>query len=119
MRSIGFDGPDGPVTAAALEVAGTFTSLQRELANRGMTGRELLAVAFDHHRGKIELVTRRQPFGADYPDLPTVLAQIACTCVKNAIAPSQFRRIVFAEKQISFELVDAWGGPQVYVYSIR
>ena len=119
MRSIGFDVPDGPMTAAALEVAGTFTGLQRELASRGMTGRELLAVAFDHHRGKIELVTRRQPLGPDYPDLPTVLAQIACTCVKDAIALSQFRRIVFAEKQVSFELVDAWGAPQIYVYSIR
>jgi hypothetical protein len=118
MISIGFDVADGPVTAAALELAGTFAGLQRELASRGMSARELLAVAFDHHRGKIELVTRRQPLRADYPDLPTVLAQIARTCAKDAIALSQFRRILFAAKQVSFEVVDAWGSPQVYVYSI-
>ena len=64
-------------------------------------------------------MTRCQPLGADYPDLATVLSQIALTCVQDAIALSQFRRIVFAEKQITLELVDAWGSPQVYVYSIR
>jgi len=95
------------------------TGLEHEVTSRGMSGRELLAVAFDHHRGRIELVTRRQPLGADYPDLSTVLTQIGLTCVQDAIALSQFRRIVFAEKQIMLELVDAWGAPQVYVYSIR
>ena len=119
MRSIGFDLPDSPETAAARELAGMLTGLEHEVASRGMTGRQLLAVAFDHHRGTIELVTRRQPLAADYPDLSTVLTQIARTCVQDAIALSQFRRIVFAEKQITLELVDAWGSPQVYVYSIR
>jgi hypothetical protein len=119
MRSIGFDLPDSPKTAAARELAGMLTGLEHEVTSRGMTGRELLAVAFDHQWGRIELVTRRQPLGADYPDLSTVLTQIALTCVQDAIALSQFRRIVFAEKQITLELVDAWGSPQVYVYSIR
>jgi hypothetical protein len=119
MRSIGFDLPDTPMTAAARELAGMLTGLEHEVASRGMSGRELLAVAFDHHRGKIELVMRRQPRGADYPDLSTVLTQIARTCVQDAIVLSQFRRIVFAEKQVRLELVDAWGSPQVYVYSIR
>jgi hypothetical protein len=119
MRSIGFDLPESPKTAAARKLAGMLTGLEHEVTSRGMTGRELLAVAFDHHRGRIELVTRRQPLGADYPDLSTVLTQIALTCVQDAIALSQFRRIVFAEKQITLELVDAWGSPQVYVYSIR
>jgi hypothetical protein len=118
MISIGFDVPDGPVTVAALGFADAFAGLQRELTSRGMSARELLAVAFDHQRGKIELVTRRQPLRADYPDLSTVLAQIARTCAKDAIALSQFRRILFAAKQVSFEVVDAWGSPQVYVYSI-
>jgi len=106
------------MTGAALELAGMLTGLRRELMKRGMNGRELLAVAFDHHRGKIELVTRRQPLGPDYPDLSTVLAEIVRTCVQDAIALSQFRRIVFAEEQVRFELVDAWGSPQVYVYSV-
>jgi hypothetical protein len=119
MTSIGFDLPDSPKTAAARELAGMLTGLEHEIARRGMTGRELLAVAFDHHRGRIELVTRPQPLEADYPDLSTVLTQIALTCVQDAIALSQFRRIVFAEKQITLELVDCWGAPLVYVYSIR
>ena len=118
MRSIGFDLPESPQRAAARELAGMQTGLEHEVTSRGMTGRELLAVAFDHHRGT-ELVTRRQPLGAGYPDLSTVLTQIALTCIQDAIALSQFRRIVFAEKQITLELVDAWGSPQVYVYSIR
>jgi hypothetical protein len=118
MRSIGFDVPDRPMTGAAFELAGTFADLQRELTNRGMSGRQLLAIAFDHHRGKIELVTRRQPLGGDYPALSTVLTQIARTCAKDAIALSQLRRILFAAKQVTFEVVDAWGSPQVYVYSI-
>lgn len=119
MRSIGFDLPDPPRTPAAEEVAGTLTGLQREVASRGMTGRELLAIAFDHHRGQIELVTRHRPLSADYPNLSVVLAQIMVTCVEDAITLGQFRRIVFAEKQITLELVDAWGSPQAYVYSIR
>jgi hypothetical protein len=119
MRSIGFDLPDRPKTAATRELAGMLTGLEHEVTSRGMTGRELVAVTFDHYRGRIELVTRRPPLGADYPDLSTVLTQIALTCVQDAIALSQFRRIVFAEKQITLELVDAWGSPQVYVYSIR
>jgi hypothetical protein len=117
MRSIGFDLPDK--AAAARELAGMLTGLEHEVTSRGMTGRELLAVAFDHHRGRIELVTRRQPLGADYPDLSTVLTQIALTCVQDGIALGQFRRIAFAEEQITLELVDCWGGPLVYVYSIR
>jgi hypothetical protein len=116
---MGFDLPDTAKTAAARELAGMLTGLEHEVTSRGMTGRELLAVAFDHHRGRIELVTRRQPLGVDYPDLSTVLTHVALTCVQEAIALSQFRRIVFAEKQIMLELVDAWGSPQVYVYSIR
>jgi hypothetical protein len=119
MRSIGFDLPDPPRTPAAQEIAGTLTGLEREVASRGMTGRELLAIAFDHHRGQIELVTRHRPLGADYPDLSAVLTQILLTCVQDAIALSQFRRILFAEEQITLELVDAWGSPQAYVYSIR
>ena len=118
MTSIGFDRPDGPMTGAALELASMLTGLRRELMKRGMSGRELLAVAFNHQRGKIELLTRPQPLGADYPDLSILLAQIVRTCVQQAIALRQFRRIVFAEKQVRLELVDAGGSPQVYVYSI-
>jgi hypothetical protein len=118
MRSIGFDLPEGPASAAAMELAGMLTGLKEALDSRGMTGRELLAVAFDHHRGRIELVTRREPFGADYPDISTVLTEIAHTCVQDAITLRQFRRIVFGEKQIRLELVDAWGEAQVYLYSI-
>jgi hypothetical protein len=118
MRSIGFDTPGSPMTGAALELAGMLTGLQQELADRGMSGRELLAVTFDHRRGKIELVIRPQPLGAAYPALSTLLAQIARTCVQQGIALSQFRRIVFGERQVRFELVDLRGMPQVYVYSV-
>jgi hypothetical protein len=118
MRSIGFDLPDPPAPAAQ-EIAGTLAGVEREVANRGMTGRELLAIAFAPHRGQIELVTRDRPFGAGYPELSVVVAQIVVTCVQDAITLSQFRRIVFAEKQITLELVDDWGLPQAYVYCIR
>jgi hypothetical protein len=119
MRSIGFDLPERPPTPAARELAGTLTGLEREVASRGMSGRELLAISFDHHRDRIELVTRLRPLGADYPGLSAVLAEIARTCVKDEICLSQFRRIVFAETQITLELVDAWGSAQAYVYCVR
>ena len=106
------------MAGSALELAGVLTGLEQELAARGMTARELLAVCFDHRLGKVELVTRARPLDADYPGLSAVLMQIAHTCVQDAIAITQFRRIVFAENQVTFELVDAWGVPQVYVYSI-
>ena len=47
-----------------------------------------------------------------------MLTEIAHTCVQDAITLRQFRRIVFGEKQIRLELVDAWGEAQVYLYSI-
>ena len=106
------------MTGAALELAGMLTGLRRELLTRGMSGRDLLAVAFDHQRGKIELLMRPQPLGADYPDLSILLAEIVRTCVQQAIALRQFRRIVFGEQQVRLELVDARGSPQVYLYSI-
>ena len=65
MRSNGFDLPDSPKTAAARELAGMLTGLEHEVTSRGMTGRELLAVAFDHHRGGSSC-DARQPLGADY-----------------------------------------------------
>ncbi len=119
MRSIGFDVPRDPMAGSALRLAGVLTGLEQALADRGMTGRELLAVCFDHRLGKVDLVTRCQPLETDYPGLSSVLMQIARTCVQDAIAFTQFRRIVFEENQVTFELVDAWGVPQVYVYSIR
>ena len=64
-------------------------------------------------------MTRRQPLGPDYPHLSTVLAWIVRTWVQDAIALSQFRRIVFTEKHVRFELVDAWGSPEVHVYCVR
>ena len=119
MRSIGFDVLADPMAGSALKLAGVLAGPEQQLADRGMTGRELLAVCFDHRLGKVELVTRTQPLDADYPGLSTVLMQIVHTCVQDAIAVTQFRRIVFAENQVTLELVDVWGVPQVYVYSIR
>ena len=96
-RSIGFDVLADPMAGSALKLAGVLAGLEQQLADRGMTGRELLAVCFDHRLGKVELVTRTRPLDADYPGLSTVLMQIVHTGVQDAIAVTQFRRIVFAE----------------------
>jgi hypothetical protein len=93
--------------------------IEQALAGWGATSRQLLCVVFGANDGQIQIMMRTDPLFPGYPEMATVLGEIARTCVVEGIGIERLRRIVLSETEVRLDLVDASGRPEIYLYPIR
>jgi hypothetical protein len=89
-----------------------------ELAEWDTTSRHLAAIVFDPDTGDLKTLTRIQPHGEGYPELPAILEMIAAKCTTDRIGVSQLRRITFLEIEINLEWMNDAAQIQVSSFPI-
>ena len=90
-----------------------------DLARRGTTARELLALEFDQHTGGMTVRIRATPLGERYPGLNVLLEGVGRVCAADGITVPQLRCIVFFDDEISVRLVSDDGRGRIYTYPLR
>jgi len=93
-----------------------FRALCQDMAKRGTTSRELVALEFDPESGDISVFGGAAVHAAGYPALETILEKIGRACVADGIAVHQLRRITFLEDQVILEGVSRTGEWELRTY---
>ena len=99
--------------AQFLEAAGA------DLARRGTTARDLMALEFDQDTGDMTVRMRATPHAERYPALKSLLEGVGRVCAADGITVNQLRCIVFFDDEISVRLVSDDGRGRIYTYPIR
>lgn len=90
-----------------------------DLARRGTTARELMALEFDQDTGGITVRMRATPLAERYPGLDALLEGVGRVCAADGITVRQLRCVVFLDDEISVRLVSDDGRRRIYTYPLR
>lgn len=107
------------ISSSTSAVVIMLAQIEQTLAGWGATSRQILCVNFGANNGQIEVMMRSDPLTDGYPGLGSVLGEIARTCIVEGIGIERLRRIVLSETEVRFDLVDASGRPEIYLYPVR
>jgi hypothetical protein len=93
-------------------------AIAEELAERGTTSRELVALQFEPERRNLRVLVRRQRHPANYPSLEDIIRMVCQTCEQEGITVLDLERITFLDAQINLECSSP-EGEAVYTYPIQ
>jgi hypothetical protein len=102
---------------AMLSVREFMGAVARELARRGTSARDLLALQFEAGSFDLRVIVRPVPHPADYPDLEQIFDMVSETCEQDGIALSDLGRITFFATEVNLECSGLEGA--VYSYPLR
>jgi hypothetical protein len=89
-----------------------------DLANRGASSRDLLALQFEAERGNLKVLLGRERHPAHYPSLEDIFRMVSTTCEQDGITMRELERITFFDTEINLEC-SGHGGEAVYTYPIQ
>ena len=92
-------------------------AIAEDLAIRGTSARDLLALQFEAGSLDIKVMVRPVPLAADYPELEEILDMVSETCEQDGIALSDIMRITFFDTEINLECSGVDG--VVYIYPLE
>src|SRR5262249_44996568 len=78
------------------------------------TSGQLLALEFVGPGEHVNMLVRKAPLIADYPDLRTILGEIGRDCDQDGCSPCQLQRVLFLPAEIRVALVDDEGALILY-----
>jgi hypothetical protein len=90
-------------------------AIAEELAIRGTSARDLLALQFEAGSLDIKVMVRPVPLAADYPALEDIFEMVSETCEQDGISLSDLGRITFFDTEINLEC----SGFDAAVYTYR
>ena len=92
-------------------------AVAQELAERGTTSRDLLALQFEEESGDLRVLVGHYPHPVNYPSLEDILGMVCATCEEDGIALSDLERIIFFDTEINLECARL-DGEAVYTYPV-
>ena len=88
-----------------------------ELAMRGTSARDLVALQFEAGSFDLRVIVRPEPHPASYPELVDIFDIVSETCEQDGIALSDITRITFFDTEINLECSGVDGA--VYTYPLE
>ena len=88
-----------------------------ELAMRGTSARDLVALQFEAGSFDLRVIVCPEPHPASYPELVDIFDIVSETCEQDGIALSDIMRITFFDTEINLECSGVDGA--VYTYPLE
>lgn len=100
-----------------LKVREFMGAIADELAARGTSARDLVALQFEAASFDLRVIVRPEPHRASRPELGEIFAMVSETCKQDGIALSDLARITFFDTEINLECSGVDGA--VYTYPLE
>jgi hypothetical protein len=92
-------------------------AIAEELAERGTSARDLLALQFEAGSGDLQVVVGREPHPATYPALEEIFGMVSETCEQDGITLAEVELITFSDTEINLKCAGDDG--VVYTYPLE